>query len=153
MKQDDTIPPEILKEIEEEERMIQEQKQEKQLQIAEKEEEEEKEIDIFENVEFPTIGEFKHIKIDKEPCIDKVFPNTSPKEFYAKLLFSPSFWEHVFVVTDSTDIKIPKLENNNNDSTCLSRICTFIAPIKGAPMGPKQTRVRQTHRVSMPNEE
>lgn len=124
-----------------------------------KEEEKEEEMnepseDIFKDIIFPNEGKFNdHVSIDNDPCINQVFPNVTPKEFYAKLLYSAKFWEHVFVVTDSTDINIPEFKLPNDGAIYLERVCKFVAPIKGAPMGPKQTRVEQTHRVSIQNEE
>jgi hypothetical protein len=112
------------------------------------------EQDPFKDVIFPTIGQFtKHCEVDTSPCIDQVFPNITIKEFYKRLLYSQEFWEHVFVVTDSEDINIPPFEKPSSADICLQRLCQFVAPIKGAPVGPKQTRVRQTHRVSFPDEE
>lgn len=110
--------------------------------------------DVFKDIIFPKIGNCPdHCDVDSEPCIDQLFANVSIKEFYAKVLYSPQFWEHVFVVTDSEDITIPTFGNPANSDTYLERLCRFVAPIKGAPVGPKQTRVEQTHRVSFPDEE
>ena len=149
IKRDSTIPEEILQEIEHE------QKKEEAPEEQKAEEAEESSVaeDFFKGVLFPDYGKFaEHISIDNEPCINRVYANITPKEFYARLLYSPEFWEHVFVVTDSTDINIPQFQLPNDGAVYLERICKFVAPIKGAPMGPKQTRVRQTHRVSMPDE-
>ena len=121
-----------------------------ELENEEKEEKEEEEID---DTKYPT-GVFPdHIVIQNEPCIDEFFPSVTPKEFYKLLIYDNNFWEHIFVVTDSTAVTIPIFEQSDTHKSCLDRICTFTTPIKGAPMGPKQTRVKQTHRVSFPTPE
>lgn len=105
-----------------------------------------------EEIQYPT-GVFKdHIVIAGPPAISARFSKISCKQIYAKLLHSKPFWEFVLEKQENKNGSISELHPSKNvPNSMVERDMTFVTPIKGAPMGPKETRVEQHQRISMPS--
>ena len=103
------------------------------------------------NIPKPSGNFNDHAKVTNPPIVDTVFKNITCIEFYEKLIANSEMWKDIFIQQENKDVVVPSFTPENN-GTYYKRQVTFISPIKGAPMGPKETRVIQTHRVSMPNE-
>lgn len=94
-----------------------------------------------------------HLPVEGTPVVDAVFLNVTVSELYHKLMANVDFWRYVFKEQENWNIVVPPMSPSNEEPTSLySRKCTFMTPIKGAPMGPKETRVIQTQRISCPSE-
>eukprot|EP00011_Vannellida_sp_DIVA3-517-6-12_P007358 CAMPEP_0114628508 /NCGR_PEP_ID=MMETSP0168-20121206/12857_1 /TAXON_ID=95228 ORGANISM="Vannella sp., Strain DIVA3 517/6/12" /NCGR_SAMPLE_ID=MMETSP0168 /ASSEMBLY_ACC=CAM_ASM_000044 /LENGTH=736 /DNA_ID=CAMNT_0001839893 /DNA_START=21 /DNA_END=2227 /DNA_ORIENTATION=- len=73
------------------------------------------------------------------------------EELYAKCMLDGTIYGKVMEAGGSWDMVVP--EWDMEDAAChYRRLVTFVAPIKGAPIGPKQTKVEQTQVMSLMDE-
>lgn len=116
-----------------------------------KNEQPEEEKQEEEQMVYPT-GVFKdHLSITGSPAVSARFPKVTCKQIYAKLFNCKPFWEYVFEKQENKNGSITDLRPSKSAPTAMfERDMTFVTPIKNAPMGPKETRVEQDQRISMP---
>ena len=114
---------------------------------------ENQEKEIESTVKTPKVGGYKpQMLISAPPVINEKFEGISIHQFYERLVQNKSFWAFYFKKCENKEINVPDLSPSPQFSDSLFiREIKFIAPIKGAPIGPKQTRVVQSHSVSMPS--
>ena len=95
-----------------------------------------------------------HVKILNPPAVKGVFQGLSCQKLYTKIMSNQKFWEYTLKQQENKKAVVAELRpSSDHPDVMYERECTFISPIKGAPMGPKETRVIQNHRLSMPNEQ
>lgn len=108
-----------------------------------------------EKVEMPPMGPCSHSVYSPAGLrgalvVEQSF-NVDFEELCSKFFLDGTLYGSVMESIGSWDVVVP--EWTHNEAPCHhKRLVTFVAPIKGAPIGPKQTKVEQTQTLSMMDE-